>query len=390
MLRFFRFWCLCCFALASSAWAQASAPAPVEWSVQVTGDTLNIEAKTAAPAPTQRLNGSPSFLELTFPKTKMASSALNKAVDRGLVQKVQTIQDGQGTSVRVFVMSKPKATLTKTADGYRYSIRMSEPAASATASSKPAKPVANTSAGKPSPWAIKNNPETSPAPPVAQPQTPVAQPQPPVAQPQTPVAQPQTPVAQPQPPVAQPQTPVAQPQPPVAQPQPPVAQPQPPVASTAPSGRDARQPITVVFQNKPIGEALAELARQAGYTAQIDPTLSGAVNLSLSDVPFEDALGLLLEPYGSSVTSSIGAQSITVRRVAAAAPATPSASTTSDVVLEYYPFSNKDAQKMMDAVSKAVPELTYQVDPALNVLLVQGPREHVLRLGELLKKMSSK
>ncbi len=346
MLRFFRFWCLCCLVLASPIWAQASAPSPVEWSVQISGDTLNIEAKTAAPQPTQRLNGSPSFLELTFPKAKMASSGLTKAVDRGLVQKVQTIQDGQGTSVRIFVMSKPKATLTKTADGYRYSIRMSEPAAPASASAKPAKPAAN---------------------------------------------KPPAPVAQPQPPVAQPQPPVAQPQPPVAQPQPPVAQPQPPVATTAPSGRDTRQPITIVFQNKPIGEALAELAHQAGYTAQLDPALSGVVNLSLSDVPFEDALTLLLEPYGASVTSSIGSQSITVRKVAATAPAAPSASTTSEgVVLEYYPFSTKDAQKMMDAVSKAVPELTYQVDPTLNVLLVQGPREHVLRLGELLKKMSSK
>lgn len=336
----------------------------------MSGDTLIIDAKTTASSPSQRMNGSPSYLEVSFPKAKMSGSALSQAVDRGLVQRVQTLQDGQNTSVRVFILSKPKATLSKTADGYRYAVQMSE-LAGAPAAAERAAPAS--SERKPAPAAS----ETKPAPAASQPQA--------ASQPTQPVAA-QPPAIKPQPPVAQPRPPVAQP--PAAQPQPPVAQPRPSVASSAPSAN--RQLITVVFQNKPIAEALSELARQAGYSAQVDPSLSGAVNLSLTDVPFEDALNLLLEPYGSSVTSSVAGQSLSVRKVAAA-PSTPVQSAPSqDVVFEYYPFSNKDAQKMMDAASKAIPELTYRVDPTLNVLLVQGPREHVIRLGELLKKMSTK
>ena len=351
MLRFFRFWCFLFLAL-GPAWAQAVPP--VEWSVQISGDTLTIDAKTAAPQPAQRLNGSPTYLELSFPKAKLAGSALSKAVDRGLIQKVQTSQEGQGTSVKIFVLSKPKATLTKTGEGYRYSIKMSEIAGSTPVASKPAA-------------------ETKPEPPVAQPQPPVAKPEPPVAQPKPPVAKPE---------------------PPVAQPKPPAAKPEPPqVATASPSNDKARKPITVVFQNKPIGEAVRELATLAGYTAQLDPALSGVVNLSLSDVPFEDALTLLLEPYGSSISTTVGSDSISVRKVASSTPSSSPSTATSageDIVFEYYPFTTKDAQKVMDATSKAVPELTYRVDPTLNILLVQGPREHVVRLGELLKKMSSK
>ncbi len=351
--------------------------------MQVSGDTLHIDAKTAAGQPAQRLNASPSFLELTFPKAKQAGNSVNKAIDRGLVQKVQTTNDGQTVSIRVFVVSKPKATLTKTADGYRYSIRMSEPAGvTPVAAAKPtavAKPAANTT--KPnSPWTIKTNPDSEEAPVATKPVAPTSKP---AAQPAQPAAQASKPVTQPAQPAAQASKPVTQPAQPVAQ---------PPVATASPSGRDPRQLITVVFQNRPIGDALTELALQAGYTAQIDPALSGAVNLSLSEVPFEDALGLLLEPYGNTVTSTVGPQSITVKKRAAATPTVSSAGSNQieGIVQEYYPFSNKDAQKMMDAASKAVPELTYRVDPVLNVLLVQGPREHVVRLGELLKKMSTK
>jgi hypothetical protein len=338
----------------------ALAQAPVEWSVQLQGDVLIIDAKTAAAQPAQRASAAPAYLEVAFPKAKLAGAAVNKPIDRGLVQKVQTLQDGDNALVRVFVLTKPKATLTKTATGYRYAIRMSEPAGSPSASA-PKAPV--------KPPATSSQPRAATPPPT---KTPPAATTPPPAK---------TPPVATAPPAATP--PVAATPP---QAKTPVVAATPPMTSPA-SGRDPNVPISVVFQNKPLLEAIKELADKAGYTAQLDPKLNGVVNLSLSDVPFVDALSMLLEPFGDGVRADVGISTITVAKVDSTPPP---AATAGPLVSEYYPFSTKDAQKMMDAAKKAIPELSYRVDPVLNILLVQGPREDVVRLGELLKSMSNK
>lgn len=398
MSRFFRFCCLAALlTLSAPAWAQTTS---VDWSIGFQGDVLNIDAKTAAAAaPAQRLNASPVFLELAFPKAKMAGAALSKAVDKGLVQKVQTLQDGDKTVVRVFVLSKPKASLTKTAEGYRYSIRMSEPAgAASSAASKPPKPAVASSSppAAATPPRVVTPPPTTPrvaTPPAAA--NPPATPRvatPPVTA--TPPAAPRvaTPPAAPR--VA---TPPAANNPPAT---PRVAS-NPPAAAT---GRNAKTPITVVFENKPLAEAIREMAAKAGYTATVDPKVSGVVNLSISEMPFDEALAQLLAPYGDGVASDIGYTTVTVTRTGAttATPALAPANTTNPepptaassaggpIVYDYYPLANKDAKKVMDAMQLAIPGLNYQIDPVLNILLVMGPQEEVKRLGEYMKAMSNK
>jgi hypothetical protein len=363
--------------LALAAPALAQTGAPVEWSIGFQGDVMYIDAKTSAGPPSQKASSSPAYLEVAFPKSKLASAALSKAIDKGLVRRVQTAQDGDSAVLRVYVLSKPKASLTKTAQGYRYSIRMSEPAGSPAASRPPARPATPAA----TPPVAASQPRVVSAPVASQPATA----QPPAARP---------PVAQP--PAARPPAQAPAAHPPAATPpaaQPPVAA-HPPAAPPA-AGRNPRTPVTILFKDKPLADAVVELASKAGYTAQVDPKVNGVVNLSLSEVPFEDALALLLEPYGKAVTSDIGYSTVTVTMNAAAAPSSPQADLTSPssngpIVFEYYPFKTKDAQKMMDAARKAIPELSYRVDPVLNILLVQGPRADVVRLGELLKSMSEK
>jgi type II secretory pathway component GspD/PulD (secretin) len=345
MLRFYRFCCLALLFLGLPAVAQANAPAPVEWSLQLQGDVLTLDAKTkATQAPAQRANVTPAFLEVSFPKAKLTGAAFSKAIDRGLVQKVQTLQDGENVLLRVYFLNKPKANLAKTASGYRYTVRMSEPATAPSTAAKPATPTAAKPATTPSAAA---RPATE---------------QPPTAA-KTPAQTESTSTAS---------TPLIQ--------------------TTAPAaGSDPRAIISVVFQDKPLAEAIAEMASKAGFTPQLDPKLSGVVNLSLSEVPFEEALAALLQPYGDSVSATVSGSTITVSKTSSASAPTTSANPNSGpVVLEYYPFSTKDARKMMEAAMKAIPELSYRVDPVLNILLVQGPREEVVRLGELLKPMFNK
>lgn len=339
MLRIYRYCFLALLVLgANPAFAQSA----VEWSVQLQGETLNIDAKTNAAQPAQRASASPAFLELSFPKARMAGSGISKAIDKGLIQKVQTSQDGDTVWVRVYVLTKPKATLSKTATGYRYSIRLNDPAAAAAAKTqgKPqGKPVANSKPGKPS---APSQPRSNPEPPA----------------------------------------------------QPPAQPPAPPEASTLPAAGQGPSPqthVSFVFNDKPLAEAIGEMANQAGFTAQIDPKLSGVVNLSLSDVPFDEALLMLLQPYGDSVTSSIGYTTVTVAKTSRASdPPAASLQSSGPEVLEYYPFQTKDAQKMMAALQKAVPDVSYRVDPLLNILLVKGPRDQVVKVGEMMKDMSKK
>ncbi len=310
--------------------------------MQLKGDVLNLDAKTTSGQPVQRASASPAYLEVSFPKAKLASSPLSKAVDKGLVQKIQTLQEGDTAILRIYVLSKPKASLTKTQTGYRYSVRMSEPAGSPSATSKP-------SAAKP--------PES------AKPATPAVTTQPRIVPTTSATASSATTSS--------------------------ATTSSGPAASTREGGGNPKTLISVVFKDEPLARAIESLAGRAGYGAQIDPKLSGVVNLSLSEVPFDEALMMLLQPYGEAVKADIGYTTITVARAESPAAATPAASS-GPLVLEYYPFETKDAKKMMDAAMKAIPELSYRVDPVLNILLVQGPRDQVMRLGELLKPMFNK
>ena len=332
MLRIYRF---CLLALLLAGAAHALPPSPVEWSVQLQAETLTIDAKTRSAQPAQRASSNPAFLELSFPKAKMSSAALSKAIDKGLIQKVQTLQEGENTLVRVYVLTKPKATLTKTATGYRYSVRLIEPATGASTVTAQGKPAANN--GKP--------------------------PKPPVAS---------------EPPRVAPRVSTQPPTPPVVS--------SPPTVNRGPS---PKTPVSFVFRDKPLATAIEEMADKAGFSAQLDPKLSGVVNLSLSEVPFDKALMMLLEPYGDSVTADIGYTTITVTKTSAGSAEPPPVAAGPEV-LEYYPLKNKDAQKMMEALKKAVPEVSYRVDPLLNVLLVRGPREEVIKVGEYLKSISKK
>ncbi len=346
------------FLLVSTAAAQTG----LTISSEIRGETLVIDVapgtdhKGSLAAPKLRMNPEPSYLEISFPQNKLQTPAGSKSIDRGLIQRIQVLQDGaNGAAARVFVMSKPKADLVKTDRGYRYIVHLNQmagaaPQATASPTSQPSSRTAAPSS--------QTKPAETPSPPVqAQAEVP------------SPAPQQNTPVAQPQqsPPVA-------------------VAPSQPSTAVV----RASLTPVTVVFQDTPLSEALERLANLVGIEALIDGQLSGSVNLSLSEVPLKDALELLVQPYGDQVESSLTDTLLTVSRVVSV-PSEENLSTISGpLVQEYFPFKTKDAQKMMEAARKAIPNLSYKVDPQLNIIMVEGTAEEIERLNQLLKAMSPK
>jgi hypothetical protein len=70
-----------------------------------------------------------------------------------------------------------------------------------------------------------------------------------------------------------------------------------------------------------------------------------------------------------------------------APPATDSSAT---IVREYFPFKTKSAEKAMTAAQLAFPNVTYLVDPVLNVLMVEGTPTDIQQLEKYLRAQSPK
>ncbi len=77
-----------------------------------------------------------------------------------------------------------------------------------------------------------------------------------------------------------------------------------------PMPQEEKQPvalpnITLDFKDTPVREALEQIFRSAKVDYGIDPTVQGYVNLKVTDVPFENALKLILRSANTPLTYSI-------------------------------------------------------------------------------------
>lgn len=356
----------------------ALSQAPVEVNVSLKGDLLLLDASTKGAEPSLRMNPEPAYLELTFPNSKLSGNAFSKAIDKGLIQKVVTGESSGNATARIFVLSKPKASLSKTESGFRYTIRVNDMAGAP----KRVEPTTSTSAPAPAtaPVAVKpvETPKPAPAKPAAKP----------------PASQ--NPAASP-PPASQ--KPAVSP---------------PPSTATKPQMKGPSAPVTVVFNNTPLNKAVAQMAVQAGLKSTVDTTLTGTVTRSFTGIPFETALRNVLEPFGDGVETTYANDNVTVRPKVSAAgssksPTPPAASptrppvatppvaspeppptATARVVREYFPFKSKSAEKAKQAAQLAFPNITYLVDPILNVLMVEGSAQEIDELEKFLRAQSPK
>jgi len=142
----------------------------------------------------------------------------------------------------------------------------------------------------------------------AQQQAPVPPPATPVPPPATPVPPPATPVPPPATPVPPPATPVPPPAAPVQVQQPPAAAVQQPPAAAPPSapqpqaGSAQKQyigaPISLDFAGADIRAVLRVFSETSGLNIIIDPKVQGTVDVALRDVPWDQALEIILKSAG--------------------------------------------------------------------------------------------
>ena len=241
------------------------AQTPVEVKTTIKGGRLLIDFATRGPEPTLRMNPDPSFLELSFPNSVLKSKAFKKAIDKGLIQKVVASQADRTTLARVYVLSKPKASLSKTDTGYRYSVNLNEMA------SAPTRNTAKPAARKPA----------------------------------------------------------------------------------------ASKPVTT----KPV--TTKPVSTKPTVTAEPNVSSQPATTRTVSTPPAATTSKPATQPAATT----------------AAAPKT---------VREYFPFSKKSASKAMEAARLAFPNLSYAVDPALNILMVEGSPGDIAQLEKFLRAQSPK
>ncbi len=309
--------------LSLQAWAGT---ATVE--VNKKADRIDVVVNTTqAVKPNLRMEPGNRFLEVSFPNTRVAAKQ-TVAVDKGLIRKVTTTQNGSTALVRVYVLSKPKASL-------------------------------NTSGGKKHIYSVST-----------------------VTMANAPTRKPETVAARPieRRPV-QPVKPVEPVQPEKTEP------PQKPTSSPALSGKK----VSLTVSNAATSEVLESIAKQAGLKPSISEAVTGDTSVSLIDIPIEIAvetvLGAAKDDFRYEVTA-------TELKVVALRPnntaSVPSVENDGPLVHEYFPFRDKNAREMMEAVRKVVPNVNYQVDDRLNVLLASGTQGDIDRLVKLLQSFSQK
>lgn len=264
----------------------AAQQAPIEVVVTVKGDSLILDTKTSAGQPKLRMNPDPAFLELSFPASALSGQPMSKAIDKGLIRKVVTASAGQESLVRVYVLSKPKATLSKTDTGYRYTVKLNEMA------NAPARTTTEPT-------------ETSSAP-------------------------------------ASPETPAEQP-------------------AEKPIATKPVEPTKPVETTKPVQKPVEKPAEK----------------------PVEKPI---VKPVEKPVVQPVSTQTQPVRTVTPNTTPAPSPKT----VREYFPFKNKSAEKAMAAAKLAFPNVSYIVDPVLNILMVEGTAAEIQELEKFLRAQSPK
>lgn len=339
----------------------ASAQTPVEVKVSTHGDNLVVETSTKAGEPTLRMNPDPAFLELSFPGATLQGSAFSKAIDKGLIQKVVTSQDGNTVLARVYVLSKPKTKLSKTADGYVYEVNLREMANAPTRTIAPA--------------AAATKPESKPA--AAEAVKPVATaPAPKPHGPKAPVT------------VKFENTPLKSA----------IEQLAGQAGMKAEVGADVVGTTSGSYTNQPMDAVLQQVLKPMAL--DLSTVVTEDKVMVNRNKPVTTAPAATVKPAANTTaTSSTAAQPRTVTRpvttTASTAPAATSSATTSTaanpaIAREYYPFEKKSAEKAMAAAKLAFPSLTYTLDPDLNILMVEGSAADIAQLEKFLRAQSPK
>ncbi len=370
--------------VASARRAQSASSQVVDVSLRKLGDKIEItvEGSAALNEPNWKWTGSPKRLRLSFKNTKLAYKAARMPLDVGVLQWIETIEDGGNLYIDLAASSAPKnsADINNSKTTLHWTISCNEMSSSEAlpklsqgvesapkaAASKPpkiqpqikptvAKTPATVASAKPSPQP-KSTPEPASTPKAAAP--PVV---PPVAT---------------KPPVNNTPAPVKTP------------------AANPPSAKPADKIMTFTA-NGSLKQVLETLAQNAGLKAEIDPAVDGSVTQGYKDMPLNRIVSSILgqQPvlYEYKLTDTTLTVSAPSGGTGGVSVVTPQSGVGNRILKsEYFPIRDKRAVDLMEVVRKAVPGPSYTLDERLNQILVEGEPAEIERVRKLLQAVGSK
>lgn len=311
------------------------------------------------------------------------------SVQRGLIESISVSQSGpESIQVRVKVLNLPRYQVLSSSQGLTLVLSPTEMAPQASSprtvapsgravATTPPRPSAATTPAAPAPsQPVAVAPPTG-APPAAQP----AAASPPTGTP------PSTPSGAPAPQGG------ATPSPPSSRP---VAL--TPQAGAAPSPSPAQpaayttRTYSLSVEKADLAGTLRGLAREMGLKPVIDPSVQGVVSVNFTGVDADTALRTVLAgtPYRYEIADGalvVGRGSVSSVSPAPA-PAPPALGTA--LARDYFPVQNRPAREVMEALRTVIPEVSYEVDERLNIIMVAGSPADLERVRKILDQISAK
>ena len=388
---------------------------PLEVNVDKGGEQIRVRLTQSGPFSgiVQRWKTNPDRFEVVVPKAELQGKTV--AIDRGILQRIETKNAGESVLIQIYSMSQPKMTWSGSAESKTWTLHISS-SVQASAGDIPRLPSAGPAAkpavaSRPRPAAPKPEPPmaTKPEPPVtAKPEPPVAakpEPAKPPVKPEPakpPVKpEPTKPSVKPDPVKPEPAKPTPAKAEPVAnrpKPSEPTAKPEPvavkPLTPQPPAAeRPDQRLISIHFQNKDLPAALRDMAKAAGLEADIGPKVSGKVTASFTATPLSKAVSTVLGKQEALYEYKIVNNRLVVTgdggeagATLTASPPTPARSV--QMTSDYFTLKpDQSVGSVVDAVRKVAVGAEVYPDMRLNVLYVRGDAADLEKVRNLLKDM---
>ena len=179
--------------------------------------------------------------------------------------------------------------------------------------------------------------------------------------------------------------------------QPPAPPPQPPLVEQATAGQPTRfagEPITLDYQDADLRAVLRTFSEISGLNIVIDPAIHGTVDVSLKEVPWDQALDIILKAnkLGYAVDGNvvrIAPLTVLAQEEEERRKLTEAKALAGDLQILTVPLSYAKASELVPILTRSALSVRgeVQVDPRTNTLIVRDLPDRLVTAGELIKSL---
>lgn len=135
--------------------------------------------------------------------------------------------------------------------------------------------------------------------------------------------------------------------------------------------------VTIHVQDTPVRTVLSGLAKLGNVNLIVDDTVQGSMTVSLQDIPFDEALGLIAESQNLYYTNTGGVRVITAGRTGGG----------SGKSLRVFTLQYADVRDVKTALQAMLPEKSVQCHDETNTLIAYADNRETSEISRLLKQL---